>query len=465
MAVLRPVSRSFVHRLRLRALHLDTLLRTAESAPAEEGPGVVVSRGVSADRYRVALETGGVRAGLHLASRLTHIITAAPSPDQSLSPFRALLKNRPVVPVELPDGSTAWLVGGYEEVRQTLVDQRFSRALAVAPGRPLQGTEVFAAGSINGLDPPEHTRLRKLVASAFTARRVEAPRPRVAIIVNELIDVLLDRPQPADLVTGFSLPLPVQVICEMLGVPAEDVEQFHAWSDTILGDWQGDSDQIMTALVDLYNYFARLIEIKRAQPADDLMTALIAARDHADRLSEEELTTLGCTLLIGGHETTANQINLSLLVLLDHPAELGKLRADRELIPGAVEELMRYVRLGGGLPPARVTTEDVQLGGVTIPAGEAVLPLFATANRDRSAFTDPDRFDISRAPANHLAFGAGVHHCLGAQLARLELQEAFRGLAGRMPGLRLAIPAKELRFTPGMALHSLCELPVRWGEP
>jgi cytochrome P450 len=392
-------------------------------------------------------------------------LAAAPSPDQSVSQFRALLQNRPVVRVELPDGSTAWLAGGYEEVRQTLVDQRFSRALAVAPGRLLQGTEVFAAGSINGLDPPEHTRLRKLVASAFTARRVEALRPRVAIIVEELIDALLDRPQPADLVTGFSLPLPVQVICEMLGVPAEDVEKFHAWSDTILGDWQGDSDQIMTALADLYDYFARLIEIKRAQPADDLMTALIAARDHADRLSEEELTTLGCTLLIGGHETTANQINLSLLVLLDHPAELGKLRADRGLIPGAVEELMRYVRLGGGLPPARVTTEDVQLGGVTIPAGQAVLPLFATANRDPSVFSDPDRFDISRAPANHLAFGAGVHHCLGAQLARLELQEAFRGLAGRMPGLRLAIPAKELRFTPGMALHSLCELPVRWGEP
>jgi cytochrome P450 len=287
----------------------------------------------------------------------------------------------------------------------------------------------------------------------------------VAVIVDELIDALLDRPQPADLVTGFSLPLPVQVICEMLGVPAGDVDQFHAWSDAILGDWQGDTGQIMAALADMYNYFVRLIEIKRAEPADDLMTALIAARDQADRLSEEELTTLGCTLLIGGHETTANQLNLSLLVLLDHPAELGKLRADAGLIPAAVEEFMRYVRLGGGLPPARVTTEDVQLGGVTVRAGETVLPLFATANRDPSVFSDPDRFDISRAPANHLAFGAGVHHCLGAQLARLELQEAFRGLLSRMPGLRLAIPAGELRFKPGMALHSLCELPVRWGGP
>lgn len=390
---------------------------------------------------------------------------APPSPDQSVPEFHALLKNRPVVRAELPDGSTAWLVSGYEEVRQMVVDQRFSRALAVGPGRSLQGTEVFAAGSINGIDPPEHTRLRKLVASAFTARRVEALRPRVASIVDGLITALLDRPQPADLVAGFSLPLPVQVICEMLGVPAADVEQFHAWSDTVMGDWQRDSDEIMTALADMYGYFAALIEIKRAEPADDLMTALIGARDEADRLSEEELTMLGCTLLLGGHETTANQINLSLLVLLDHPAEMGKLRADPGLIPGAVEEFMRYVRLGGGLPPARVTTEEVQLGGVTIPAGEAVLPLFGAANRDPSVFSDPDRFDVSRASAHHLAFGAGVHHCLGAQLARLELQEAFRGLLGRMPGLKLAVPAQELRFTPGMAIHSLCELPVRWGEP
>jgi cytochrome P450 len=387
-----------------------------------------------------------------------------PSADDPWPEFRALLRNKPVVRVEMPDGSTSWLVSGYNEVRQMLVDQRFSRARAVAPGRALQGTEVFAAGSINGLDPPEHTRIRRLVASAFTARRVEAMRPRVASIVGELIDGLLDRAQPADLVAAFSLPLPVQVICEMLGIPAEDMEQFHGWSDTIMGDWQQDSDEIMTALVDLYGYFGRLIEVKRARPGDDLMTALIAAREDTDRLSEEELTILGCTLLIGGHETTANQLNLSLLLLLDHPSELEKLHADPGLVPGAVEELMRYIRLGGGLPPARMTTEDVELGGVTIPAGEVVLPLFASANRDPSAFSDPDRFDVSRGPANHLSFGAGVHHCLGAQLARLELQEALRGLLGRLPGIRLAVPATELQFKPGMAIHSLRELPIRWGE-
>ncbi len=384
-------------------------------------------------------------------------------PGQPVPEIRAISRDRPVFRAELPEGRIVWLVSGYENVREMIIDQRFSRALAVAPGQAQQGFEMFAASSINGMDPPEHTRLRKLVASAFTARRVEALRPRVASIVSELIDAMLDRPQPADLVAAFSLPLPAQVICEMLGVPADDIEQFHAWSDAVMGDWQRDSDEIMAAVVELYGYFGRLIEVKRDRPSDDLMSALIAARDDADRLSEEELTVLGCTLLIGGHETTANQINLSLLLLFDHPDEAAKLRADGALIPGAVEELLRYVRLGG-LAPARVTKEDVEIGGVTIPAGEQVIPLIATANRDSSVFSDPDRLDVTRDAASHLAFGAGVHHCIGAQLARVELQEAFRGLVSRLPGLRLAVPASELEFKPGMAIHSLRELPVRWGE-
>ena len=231
-----------------------------------------------------------------------------------------------------------------------------------------------------------------------------------------------------------------------------------------MGDWQRDSGEIMTALAELFGYFGGLIEVKRARPADDLISALIAARDDADRLSEEELTVMCCTLLIGGHETTANQINLSLLLLFDHPGEVAKLRADPGLIPAAVEELLRCVRLGG-LAPSRVTREDVQIGGVTIPAGEQVIPLFGTANRDSSVFTDPDRLDVSRDATSHLSFGWGAHHCVGAQLARVELQEAFRGLIGRLPGLRLAVPAGDLEFKPGMAIHSLRELPVRWGEP
>ena len=385
-------------------------------------------------------------------------------PGQPPPDIRTISGGRPVFRAELPDGRIAWLVSGYESVRRMVIDQRFSRALAVAPGRALPGFEMSAAGSVSGTDPPEHTRLRKLVASAFTARRVEALRPRVAGIVSQLIDAMTGRTQPADLVASFSLPLPAQVICEMLGVPAADVEQFHAWSDAIIGDWQRDSGEIMTAAAELYGYFGTLIETKRAQPADDLTSALIAARDDADRLSEHELTAMCCGLLIAGHETTANQINLSLLLLLDHPGQVAVLRADPGLIPGAVEELLRCTRLGG-LPPARVTREDIQLGGVVIPAGELVIPLYSTANRDPSVFTDPDRFDVTREAASHLAFGAGVHHCLGAQLARVELQEAFRGLIGRLPGLRLAVPASDLEFKPGMAIHSLRELPVRWGEP
>ena len=386
-----------------------------------------------------------------------------PLPGQPVPEIGTISGGRPVFRAELPDGRIAWLVSGYESVRQMVIDQRFSRALAVAPGRAQPGFEMSAAGSISGTDPPEHTRLRKLVASAFTVRRVEALRPRVASIVSQLIDAMAERPQPADLVASFSLPLPAQVICEMLGVPAADTSQFHAWSDAIIGDWQRDADEIMTAVTELYGYFGTLIEIKRAQPADDLMSALIAARDDADRLSEHELTAMCCALLIAGHETTANHINLSLLLLLDHPGQVAALRADPGLIPGAVEELLRCTRLGG-LPPARATTEDVRLGGVTIPAGELVIPLYSTANRDRSVFIDPDRLDITRDAAGHLAFGAGVHHCLGAQLARLELQEAFRGLIGRLPGLRLAVPASDLEFKPGMAIHSLRELPVRWDE-
>jgi cytochrome P450 len=385
-------------------------------------------------------------------------------PGQSVPEIRTISGDQLVFRAQLPDGRIVWLVSGYENVRQMIIDQRFSRALAVAPGQARQGFEMFAAGSINGMDPPEHTRLRKLVASAFTARRVEALRPRVASIVSDLIDAVLERAQPVDLVAGFSLPLPARVICEMLGVPAEDIDQFHAWSDAVMGDWQREADEIMTALGELYGYVDRLIEIKRAQPADDLMSALIAARDDEDRLSEAELTVMCCTLLIGGHETTANQINLSLLLLFDHPEQLAKLRADPGLIPGAVEELLRCSRLGG-LAPARVTKEDVEIGGVTIPAGEQVIPLFATANRDSSVFSDPDRFDVTRDAASHLAFGAGAHHCLGAQLARVELQEAFCGLIVRLPGLRLAVPATELEFKPGMAIHSLRELPALWDEP
>ena len=381
-----------------------------------------------------------------------------PSPE-----LKELQRSRPVVQVQLPDGKTGWLVTRYEDVRQILIDPRFSRAAANSPDVPDTGLGQASAGSILGMDPPEHTRLRRLVAGAFTARRVEALRPRVAKLIDELIDHMGTQPQPVDLVENFSLPLPVQVICELLGVPAEDRHIFHEWSDTLLSDISRDPAEIQAAFDQLAAYIARLIAIKRALPADDLMTALIAARDGQDRLSEEELVRLGITLLIAGHETTANQINMFLLTLYEYPEQLERLRADREMIPQAVEELMRFVQLGtvgAGLP--RVTTEEVELSGVRLPAGVAVIPVMAAANRDPAAVTDPDRLDVTRPQSAHLGFGAGVHHCLGAQLARMELQEALRGLLGRMPRMELAAPVDELIFKNGMIVRSLRALPVRW---
>lgn len=377
-----------------------------------------------------------------------------------------LAEKDPVTRVELPDGSHAWLITGFDEVRKVLIDPRFSRGLAAAPDRPQRGLQMLASASILGMDPPEHTRLRRLVAGTFTNRRIEALRPQVREIVTGLLDELVTLPRPADLVHQFSLPLPVQVICEMLGVPAEDRDRFAAWSDSMLGDWNRDTDEMMAAYQGLSGYLAGLIEAKRAAPADDLLTALIAVRDGSDRLSEFELVNLGISLLVGGHETTANQINMSLLTLLENPDELTRLREDPELIPAAVEELMRFVQLGGGdsIPMPRIAAEDVELGGVTIAAGDAVLALTAAANRDPAVFEDPNRLDLTRTTATHLAFGAGIHHCLGAQLARMELQEAYRGLLTRLPGLRLTVPVEELRFKPNMILRSLYELPVTWDD-
>jgi cytochrome P450 len=374
-----------------------------------------------------------------------------------------LRETRPVTSIIFPDGRTAWLVTGHAEVRQVLVDQRFSRAKAADPNVPQFGLGKLATESIIAMDPPEHTRLRRLVAGAFTARRVEELRPRVAKLVDDLLDRIETLPRPVDMVENFSMPLPVQVICELLGVPAKDSPMFREWSNTLMGTAVRDPEEMDSAFNGLADYLSALIATKRAEPADDLMTALIAARDEHDRLSERELVNLCVGLLVGGHETTANQINMFLLTLRYFPDQQAMLRADPDLVPRAVEELMRFVQLGGGgagLP--RVTTEPVELGGVTLPAGAVVLPGMGSANRDRDQFADPDKLDLSRSDNPHLGFGAGVHHCLGAQLARMELQEALRGLLRRLPELRIAIPDEQLTFKPDRVVRSLDTLPVTW---
>ena len=240
------------------------------------------------------------------------------------------------------------------------------------------------------------------------------------------------------------------------------------WSltDTIMADWTRPRAEIAAAFDAIYAYMAGLIARKRQAPADDLISVLIKARDAGGKLSERELVRFCFGLLLAGHETTANQINLSFVALSEHPAELARLRADPRLIPDAVEELLRFTQLtaSSAIPLARITREEVCLGGVTIPAGDAVLPMRAVANRDPAAFPEPDRLDVRRAPTAHIAFGWGTHHCLGAQLARMELQEAFRGLLTRLPRLRMAVPLADIEFHHGQAIATMHKLPVTWDD-
>jgi cytochrome P450 len=380
---------------------------------------------------------------------------------------RALAARCPVTQVELPDGTTAWAVTGFNEVREVLIDQRYSRALACAPDRPQRGLESILAESLMGMDPPEHSRLRKLVAGAFTEKRMQALRPDVTRIVDSLLDEMIAGPRPTDLVRSFSLLLPSRVICSLLGVPPDDLDSFHGWSNTLFADWSRTVEEMAGAYAAINGYMAELVARKRMEPADDLISVLIAARDSGDKLSEAELVRFCFGLLMAGHETTANQLNMSFVALCRHPAELARLRADPDLIPAAVEELLRFVQIAGkgSIPPARVTKEEVCLGGVTIPAGEAVLPLMNVANRDPAAFPDPNRLDLRREPKTHVTFGAGTHHCLGAQLARMELQEGLHGLLTRLPGLRMAVPVAEIEFREGHLLASMRELPVTWDDP
>jgi cytochrome P450 len=377
-----------------------------------------------------------------------------------------LMAKCPVNKVRLPDETIGYLVTGFDEAREVMLDQRYSRSLIFEDGRELRGIEALAARGILYMDPPEHTRLRNLVASAFTERRIQALRPQVVQLVNDLIDGMLAGPRPADLSSSFSLILPASVISMLLGVPVADIDKFYGWCSTMSGDWSRSLEDLEAAYHAISAYLAELIEQKRTAPEDDLISLLVEARDAQGKLSEGELVQFCIELLAAGHQATANSINMSFVALWEHPDELARLRADLDLIPVAVEELLRYVIFtgSGAVPFALVTREEVCLGGVTIPAGERVLPTFNFANRDPAAFEDPNRFDVGRQPKNHLAFGVGPHYCLGAQLARMELQVAFRGLLTRLPGLRMAVPTSELEFREGQVIASMRELPVIWDD-
>ncbi|MFV2098347.1 MULTISPECIES: cytochrome P450 [unclassified Micromonospora] len=377
--------------------------------------------------------------------------------------YRQLQQDRTLVRVQLPFGEPAWLATRHADVRFVLGDARFSRAASVGRDEP-RITPRQIEGGILSMDPPEHTRLRRLVAKAFTARRVEQLRPQTRQFADELLtDMIADGP-PADLVEHFATPLPVRVICELLGVPYADREHFHTWSEAVVSTTSLSPDQVRGYLENLHGYIAGLVEQRRRHPTDDLLGAMVQARDtDASRLTEAELVQLAAGLLAAGHETTVTQIPNFVYVLLTQPDQFAALRADPALVPGAVEELTRYVPLGAASSFARYAAVDVEVGGVLVRAGEPVIGSLSAANRDPEVFTDPDRLDLTRTSNPHVGFGHGVHHCLGAQLARMELQVAVEAVVRRLPQLRLAVPEDQLVWKTGLLVRGLSAMPVTWG--
>jgi nocardicin N-oxygenase len=368
----------------------------------------------------------------------------------------------PLARVRLPDGQLAWLVLRYADIKLIFNDPRFGREAATRPDAPSVNPSTVVPGMLIGLDPPEHTRVRRLVSRAFSARTIDAKRPRVQQIVDDLLDDLADHGPPADLVALFSYPLPLTVITEILGIPYADRDQFQHVVAVIFASSAHPDEEIRAAIAQLTDYLGRLIEGKRAEPADDLLSALITARDEDDELSAQELLNNAHLILAAGHDTTANQFSNSLVALFRHPDQLALLREHPELVPNAVEVLLRYVQLETtGL--VRIALADVELSGVLIRAGEAVIASGHIANSDPETYPEGRRLDITRTDAvPHLAFGHGPHHCVGAALARLELQIALGTLLARFPTLRLAVPAEQLRWRSGMLMRALEQLPVTW---
>ncbi|MEO3885646.1 cytochrome P450 [Nonomuraea sp. B5E05] len=358
----------------------------------------------------------------------------------------ATLREEPVVRVTLPSGDEAFLVTRYEDIRRVLSDPRVSRNRD-RPGAPRmteQKTKVFQNPRIDR-DPPEHTRMRRLMAKAFTATRVEALRPHVRQVAEELVTDLLKQSPPVDLHEAFAVPLTLQVICGLLGVPPEDQARFRG------------------SLGEAWQYMGELIEGKRRDPGDDLISALIGVHDEDDgRLSAHELHVWCVILLLAGFETTATQLGSGTVLLLTHPDQLERLREDPGLIPDAVEELLRCQIAGHSLSMLRYVTDDIEVGGVTIPRGSGLIPILESANFDESVFPDPMRLDITRKNNQHLVFSAGPHFCMGAALARLELQVALEALIRKVPTLRLAVPPSVLRHHDSPLDLGLREVPVAW---
>jgi hypothetical protein len=368
----------------------------------------------------------------------------------------------PVHRIAGTDGSPAWLVTGYDNVKRLLADPRLSLDKHNATPGNYRGLALPPALDANllNMDPPDHTRLRSLVAKAFTAKRIAGLQGPIQRIADQLLDEMAPQGH-ADLVAAYAAPLPIIVICELLGIPAADRGNFRGWSTELLTADPARPTAAKEAVVSMLRFLGQLIAHKRGHPADDLLSALTAIRDDGDRLTDDELTSLVFLILFAGYENVVHLIGNSTLALLEHPAQLRALRADPAALAPAVEELIRF---DGPVPLAirRFPIEDVSVDGVTIPAGETVLLCVAAANHDPRRIPQPRHLDLERGPATaaHLSFGQGLHYCLGAPLARLEVTVALDALLRRLPRLALGVPRTELRWQPTMRVHGLVALPV-----
>jgi cytochrome P450 len=376
--------------------------------------------------------------------------------------YHLMRADDPVRPSDfLPD---VWVLLRHEDVSAVLHDRRFSSNNFIEGGRTLAGAEVelglLDRRTMLTSNPPDHTRLRGLVSKAFTPRMVEGLRPRIQQIVDTLLHEVASRGR-LDLIADFAYPLPVTVIAEMLGISPDDRERFRRWSDDVIVTIEPlvpteDLERAGRSAAELQRYFEQVVAQRRRSPGTDLMSALIAAEEQGDRLSQEEMYATCVLLLVAGHETTKNLIGNGMLALMRHPDQLQLLCDDPSLIDSAVEELLRYD--SPVQSTIRFALEDVEIGGKTIAGGQMVVLSLGAANRDPEAFPNPDRLDIRRAENHHLSFGHGLHFCLGAPLARLEGQIAITTLLRRMPGLRL--DAEEPEWLPSLTLRGLASLPL-----
>lgn len=379
-----------------------------------------------------------------------------PSPD-----YDELRDGAPLHRVRLYSGRTVWLVTRYDVARKMLADDRLS-INRMDPNFPVtlpqfEAFRRFRRRTLVGMDPPEHGRYRRMLIGEFTVKRIKALRPEIEQVVHGFLDDMIAAGPPADLVSAFAIPVPSMVISRMLGVPYEDHDFFQDASRRMIN--AQSSDDAVAARGELEGFIANLADSGSYRPG--LIQRLVEGPLAEGEMDHEDLVSLGLLLLLAGHESTASMIALGVVTLLEHPDQLAVLRAEPEAIETAVEELLRFLSIAD-LSGARVAKADIEIEGETIRAGEGVLVDISINNRDATTFTDPDTLDVRRSARNHLAFGYGVHQCLGQNLARAEMEIALTALFDRLPGLRLAVPVEQLRLRPSGTIHGVDELPVTW---